>query len=276
VLSFAAVHPKTTEGLPARVVDLHHGLLREQGTTLDWRYALVRLLVASDRTEELVALLRGWIEPAKVDSQWRIALGYLLAEGGKLRDAVAVFDEAQRFDGLGPAEYQVLSDWLLALGANDRRAQARRARYAAMSENELYQFFNSELDKVSGRRGQVPEAVDPEVFVAAEVLLQKAVQPVNYVWRLRNFYRQTKDFRALGCLAHGALGHSQQQVYDWLRRADDLIDEVHEEATCDTLREELATRIVGVCVGVAVMGGEGNGVRVAGGTAVSVSMDSGV
>ncbi|HMQ23143.1 MAG TPA: hypothetical protein PKE00_11675, partial [Planctomycetota bacterium] len=86
--------------------------------------------------------------------------------------------------------------------------------------------------------GPAPE-LDPLVLVKARALFAKAPLPSNEIYVLRNLYRSTKDHRVLEALPKGVVGHTQQAVYALLGQLSIILGEVHEEATCDRLDEEL-------------------------------------
>ena len=64
-----------------------------------------------------------WIAADGPVNRWRLALGYLLAEQGKLAEAIALFEAVAAADELGPAEYRTLADWYMAV---DRREDHER------------------------------------------------------------------------------------------------------------------------------------------------------
>ena len=212
---------------------------------IDWRYHLFRLLVALDRPEALARVLESWIVPAKVESRWRVALGYLLAETGKLDEATAAFEGVERMDELTPDDYQALANWNLVLDRKDAREQALDRHYRVMPEGQLSQVLNQAASRTSRRGSGVPESLDPDTLRALRALLAKASSPASYVWQVDRLYQQTKDFRLLACLANGMIGHTASGVYPFLERIGPVLSNVHEEATCD----ELASRIHEVAAG---------------------------
>lgn len=206
----------------------------------DWRHHLYRLLIVLDRVDVLTATLREWIEPAKVESRWRIAYGYLLAEAGKLAEAATTFEGVAAGDELGAAELAALSDWYLVLHRDADREKSLTARYAVMPEDQLANRVDQELHKVQRSGDSVPESLDPDVLRALRVLLHKASHPANHLWRVERLYSAVKDFRLLECLADGVLGHSEQAVYAFLQQVGSVTNNIHEEATCDTLAARIA------------------------------------
>lgn len=201
----------------------------------NWQQHLFRLLVVLDRVEDLTATLHAWIQPTKVESQWRIAYGYLLAETGKLAEAAAIFEGVAASDELRAPELAALADWYLALHRDADRERVLDARYGVMPEHELAGHIDREIRKLQPAGDQVPESLDPDVVRALRVLLGKASAPANHIWRVQQLYGSVKDFRVLECLAHGVLGHTEQAIYPFLAQISSVTDNIHEEATCDVI-----------------------------------------
>ncbi|MHC5064976.1 MAG: hypothetical protein ACYTG5_13500, partial [Planctomycetota bacterium] len=207
---------------------------------LDWRYQIFRLLVVLDRPQELLAELEDWIVPGKVDSQWQVSRGYLLAELGKVREAVQVFEQVAAKNELGAKEFEILGNWYLVLDENERGEEAMRARYQALPEHVLSQRLYQLSNRLSRQGEGVPESFDPDSLRILQVLLAKATHPQNYIHQVNDLYSKTKDFRLLTCIADGIRGHSAQQVYPFLTQVNQIIQNVHEEATCDMLASRIA------------------------------------
>ncbi|MFQ5506139.1 MAG: hypothetical protein ACE5F1_15305, partial [Planctomycetota bacterium] len=239
ILAYLATRRRAPEGLPERVLALYEESRKKAPEFLDWRYQTFRLLVALDRPEQLARELRTWIVPSKVESRWRIALGYLLAETGKLDAAVKEFEAVAAIDELGPTQYEVLASWYLVLGEQARREKALLARYEAMQDYALASRLDRDAAALSRSRpsqhGNVPRDLDPDTLRVIRVLLRKASQPQHHLHRVKNLYLMVKDFRLLESLADGILGHSPQQVYPFLEQTGSLIGMIHEEATADRL-----------------------------------------
>ncbi len=71
-------------------------------------------------------------------------------------------------------------------------------------------------------------------------LLEKSGNPQNYVYQLAEFYRATRDFRLLEGLSDAVVGHTAGQVYPLLQNMDQVLREVQDEATADSLVERIA------------------------------------
>ena len=248
VMAYCATRRKAPEGLADAAVKLLANLVAEASPekgekapvrATDWRTHLFRILVALDRPEALRGVLEAWIVPAKVESRWRIALGYLRAETGHLEEAAAAFQAVARMDELASAEHKALADWYLVLNREAEREKALLDRYKVMPEHQLSSKLHASARRISRRGGGVPESLDPDTLRVMRALLSKASHPANYIWQINRHYLAVKDFRILECLADGVIGHTASGVYPFLERVGQIIRNVHEEATCDELVERI-------------------------------------
>jgi len=243
VLAYAAVR----RGAPKEIADRTLALYREKtdagSKLLDWRYETFRLLTALDRADDLLAALESFIDPEKVESGWRIAIAYLLAEKGRLSEAAERFEEVGNLEELTEADWAMLADWYLVLGEDVKRARAVEKRYHYAREGDLNRRLQVFARRVRRRGDQVPEDIDPEVFPVLSALLTKTSSPANYIYSIRRIYDSTKDYRLLVSLADGATGHSVDATYPFLTRCAQILANVHEEATCDEVIARLAERM---------------------------------
>ena len=215
-----------------------------------WQHQKYRLLVALDRPAELEKTLTAWVEPAKADNMWRVALGYLMAERDRVPEAIGLFEAVQAADELGPRELRALADWYLVRDQRDRHADALIEALMAEEEHLLSDRLYRMLRPWHERSEAMSRELDPETVNIFKALFRKSQQPRNYINRLREFYRYTRDFRLLECLAEGMLGHSAQQAYPFLAGLQALLDEVRDEASVDSIvrhlgkvRERAGTRV---------------------------------
>ena len=65
-------------------------------------------------------------------------------------------------------------------------------------------------------------------------------KPQSYLWQLQQFYRETRDFRLLAGLADAVVGHTAGKVYPFLQGLSGVLSEVRDEATADSIVEQLA------------------------------------
>ena len=235
VLAYAATRRTTPDGLADRVLALLRARLEAKDKTLDDRYELFRLLVALDRVEELEKALLSWIRPDDVDVTWRVALAYVQAETGRLREAATTLETAATLAELGADEWERLATWYLVLKEDARREHALDRRDAALSEGELSNRLWQEANRVQRRGDGVPPELDPEALRYARALLFRAESPQMQVQPVLRLYGATKDFRLLESLADGLAGHSPEAQYAALEQVTQAISDVFEEATCDAV-----------------------------------------
>ena len=239
VLAYAAVHRKSPEGLADRILEIYDSEDKEHGKLLDWKYQSIRLLIALDRVEQLERTLAAWIAPGKAESRWRILLGYLLAERGKLAAAVQAFEAVATIDELSWKDYEALANWQLILEDETRRKKALADKYRAMPESQLRSRVRAISNKVRRRGNKIPEELSAEDFMVMKFLLRKSSNPQYQLWYIWSTYQQTKDFRVLASIVEGSLGHSPDKLYQILRNLSGYMKQVHEEATCDSLLERI-------------------------------------
>ncbi|MFW6124499.1 MAG: VIT domain-containing protein [Pirellulales bacterium] len=205
-----------------------------------WRQLKYHLLVALDRPKELEAALREWIEPGQAVNHWRLVLGYLLAEQGKITPAIDQFETIREADELGPAEYRVLADWYMAVDRREEHERALIEVYMTAEEWELSNLLARHLQPWQRNEGEMPTELSPEVLRILAALFEKSQSPQNYLGQVRDFYRNSRDFRLLGGMADAVIGHTAGTVYPFLQGMDTVFGEVREEATVDEIVEHLA------------------------------------
>ncbi|MCB9919801.1 MAG: hypothetical protein H6832_15470 [Planctomycetes bacterium] len=212
-------------------------------TTIDGRYHVARFLLASNRIDQLDQRLQTWIAPDEVASRWRILAGYLASERSDLASAIAQFERVLARDELESTELERLADWKLVTGDREARPDVLLAMAMAKPVEDLRSDVWAEYNRQSRRgSGPAPE-FDPDVLFRIRALLTKSSHPANEVWSVRRLYQTCKDHRILEALSCGVVGHTQQGVYGFLGQMSSLLGEVHEEATCDRIDEEIARRL---------------------------------
>ncbi|MCA9240153.1 MAG: hypothetical protein KDA37_08140, partial [Planctomycetales bacterium] len=208
-------------------------------TEVNWRYFKYQLLVALDRPEQLADVLRQWLREDDPLHLWRISLAYLLAEQAKLKEAATLLEAVQDDGELGPSEHRTLADWRLALNEREKYDQAMVEVYAAMPEWQLQNRLWQQLRPWQQYNQPTPGELDKSVFQAFAALLRKSSAPQNYMSMLQEYYRTTRDFRLLACLANAMPGHTPQRVYPLLSSLGGVFEEVREEATVDAMVREI-------------------------------------
>jgi tetratricopeptide (TPR) repeat protein/outer membrane lipoprotein-sorting protein len=206
-----------------------------------WKMFKYQILAALDRPKELERALQSWIKPGDTDNYWRLTLAYLLAEQGKIAEAIKLFETIEAVDELGPQEYRTLADWYMVL---NRRELYERSLVASIKANEEWQLNNWLSQKLQpwqyNNNQPLPSELDKDVMLVFAALFEKSSTPQNYLWQLRSFYVATRDFRLLAGMADAVVGHTAGQVYPFLQNMQSVLSEIRDEATVDSLIEQIA------------------------------------
>ena len=98
-----------------------------------------------------------------------------------------------------------------SLDRRDRHEEALIAVFKTMEEWRLSNWISAKLQPWQRRDGQLPPELDKDVLRVFAALFRKSGSPQNYLWRLREFYRATRDFRLLaGPGRRGGRPHGRQ------------------------------------------------------------------
>jgi len=219
----------------------------ETQARVDARLHKYWLLVALDRGDKLETTLQVWASEASeiARNRWRVPYGYLLAERGKLEEAVKVFGGVESTDELGPAEYRALAGWYLALDDRKRNREARIEAYQVEDEWRIAQPLQTKLRRYQRHGEGIPDELDEEVLLRFAALLRKSTQPQNHLWILREYYEATKDYRILEALPDGVVGQSAKKIYPYLQGLQPTFELIGDEATADRLQSHLRGLLAG-------------------------------
>ena len=227
-------------GLVERVLKyLDAGIAVGGDSGIFWRGAKYQMLVALDRAEELGKSLRTWIRTDEDPAMWRLVLGRLLAEQGKIAEAVGLFETVEREAELGPADYTLLADWYMVL---DRRGDYERVMvdvFTVTGEDQLRNWLSRRRQQWQSRRDGTPGQLDERVLFAFRALLRKSNMPQNNLSHLQQFYKVSQDFRLLEGLPETVIGHTAAGVYPYLSGMRSVLTEVRDEATADEILARL-------------------------------------
>jgi Flp pilus assembly protein TadD len=205
-----------------------------------WKLAKYRLLVALDRLQDLEQALRHWTLQDDADSRWRLALGYLLAEQGRVADAIVQLEAVEAADELTPADYRAFAGWYHVQNQREQHERAAAAVYGTTPEHRLSQIINVKLQPWQRQDAHLPSTLDPEVLRIFAVLFERSAAPQSYLYQVRQFYQATHDFRLLATLADAIVGHTAERVYPFVQGMQSVLDEIRDEATADELLQRLA------------------------------------
>jgi hypothetical protein len=217
----------------------------ERGIALDeeagrWKQVEYWLLIVLDRPKDLEKALQAWVSAGDADNRWRLALGYVLAEQGRVPEAIEVLEAIEAADELGPLAYRTLADWYLAANRREQYERASVAAYRTVDEWHLHRMLQARLWPWQGNEGHPPTEVDREVLLLFAALLEKSSDPQQHLGLLGQWYQLTRDFRLLAGLADAVVGHTAAGVYPFLSGMCPLLAEIGDEATVDELTAHLA------------------------------------
>lgn len=199
-----------------------------------WKAYTYEMLLALDRAKELETTLAQWVKAEPNESQWRLALGFLVAEQGRIPEAIALFEKIEASDDLASTAYRSLADWYMVVDRRADHVKAKVAMYKTMPEHQLSRMIQIKLG-AHQRTDTAPPAFDPEVLLMFEALFAKATFPQNYLWQVQQFYQATHDFRLLAGLADAVVGQTAMRVYPFLAGMRGVLNEVRDEATADEI-----------------------------------------
>ena len=251
MLAHLAVQSKADEKLVARVLGYVDQLIalddaqaavkndeetepprREAGRQLKYL-----LLLALDRPKELEAELTRWTAQNDATHHWRLALGFVLAEQGRLAEAVRLFEQVEFADELASTAYAALADWYLVLNRREHYELASIRRYETIDEWQLHNMLSNLLNpwRYRNENQAPPTELDREVLLMFRAVFSKGSSLSSHQYLLGEYYRYTRDFRLLAVLADAMLGHTAGQVYGMLNQTNQVTQHIQEEATCDEL-----------------------------------------
>jgi predicted Zn-dependent protease len=249
-LTNLAVRRLAPKGLADRVlkyidaaIELEQAATSDEGDeAFDWKTKKFGLLVALDRPDDLEVALRKWIATDEYVAPWQLALGRLLAERGRIDDAIPLFEAVEKKSPLSPNDYETLANWYLV---SDRRPDYERAKvesFQVMQEHQISNWINQRLYPWQRSDTELPRELDERVLFAFKALFRKSQNPENYMYQLRAFYQACRDFRLLQVVPDIVIGRTSQQVYSVLKSLNsNLLVELRDEATADEIIARVKT-----------------------------------
>ena len=202
-----------------------------------WRAAEYGILIASDRSHELLGRLQEWAATETHRTPWTIYLAQLLVELDRLEEAIDLYEVRGDKDLLTVHEWYQLSLWQHAL---DRRAESERSKrmaWARTPSNELQKQLTNELEHWnSGGIEKTPTAPE-NVKERFAILLPKTEHPDHAIRLLANWYKATHDSQLLMSLAPFVTGQSRGKMRDALEYTQSAINDVDQEAGIDAIEE---------------------------------------
>ncbi len=201
-----------------------------------WRNTKFRMLIALDRPDDLDRELREWIRTDVSTAPWRQMLARLVAERGKLDEAIQLFEACEKDKLLSNSDYHMLADWYLV---SNRRAAYERSRIEAFKQNPEHSLSNrlsAESNRWMHSEGRLPSELNENALFSVQALFEKSAQPENYLWQHRQLYGACRDFRLLRMLPDAVLGRTPQQVYSFVQTLQNsTLGELRNEAPADEI-----------------------------------------
>ena len=216
------------------------GIAAEPGEP-DWKAAKFQFLVALDQPKELEAALSAWVKAGDADGRWRTALGYLLAELGRINEAIPLFEAVEKSGDLGFGGYQALAGWYMAVNKPAAHERAEVNAFKAVDDNQLQQLLYAKLRPWQRGGGHVPTELDKDVLRILAALFEKSSHPQNHLHQLLQFYQACRDFRLLAVMTDAVIGQSAGKVYPFLEGMQPVLNELRDEAAADELLARIDT-----------------------------------
>ncbi|MEI8020033.1 MAG: hypothetical protein WCH39_17650, partial [Schlesneria sp.] len=205
-----------------------------------WRMTKFRLLVVLDRPEQLEKELREWIRADVSTGPWRQMLARIVAERGKLDEAIQLFEACEQDHLLSAADYRSLADWYLVVNRRDAYERSRVEAFSQTPEGNLNQLIHQSNNRWQQTNLPLPSELDENTLLVFKTLFKKSAQPESYLWQLRSLYTASRDFRLLQMLPDAVLGRSPQQAYAFIQSLQNqVLYELRNEASAD----EILTRV---------------------------------
>ena len=235
-LMYLAARRDATPQAVSRVLKyIDAGLDRPAEAARPWRLTKFRLLIALDRPDELERELQAWLRADAPTAPWRVLLANLIAERGKIAEAVTLFEVAEKDKLLSSRDVRQLADWYLVLNRRDDYERTRIAAFKLIPENHI----SNVLYQVRNRlryNNKLTSELDENTLFMIRALFEKSSNPENYLSQLRDLYATCRDFRLLQMIPDAVLGRSPQQIYTYLEALrHQLLSELRNEATADPI-----------------------------------------
>jgi hypothetical protein len=216
-----------------------------------WRRIKFQLLIALDRPDDLEGELHKWIRADATTAPWRKSFALLLAERGKLDEAIGLFEACEKDHLLTAGDFRTLADWYQAQNRREAYERARLESFKQLPERYLAQIVQLARNRWwNGNNDRpLPTELDENTLLAFQSLFEKSANPGNYLYQLRDVYAACRDFRLLQMTPDALLGRSPEQIYPFLQNVHSyLLNEMRNESTADEivarlkkLREEKRT-----------------------------------
>ena len=206
---------------------------KDEALAAAWRRTKFQLLVALDRPDDLERDMRAWIRADVSTAPWRKSLALLVAERGKLDEAIQLFEACQKDHLLAAGDYRTLASWYQVVNRREDYERARYESFKILPEPYLQQLVGMARNRWHGYNGRpLPTELDENTLLAFKALFEKSASPGNYIYQLREVYAACRDFRLLQVVPDAMLGRTAEQIYPFLETVKgNLLYEMRNEAT---------------------------------------------
>ncbi len=220
---------------------LDAGIAFDAEQAAPWRALKFQMLVALDRADDLERELRGWSKADVSTAPWRRLLALLLAERGKLDEAISIFEACQKDQLLTADDYRALSLWYQVQDRREAFEKAKLESYKQLPEGQLNRLVSVARNRWCYSQAPLPSELDESVLLAFRALFEKSSNPENYLSQLREIYGACRDFRLLQMLPDALPGRTPQQIYPFLQTVHStVLTELRNEATADEIIARIA------------------------------------
>lgn len=120
--------------------------------------------------------------------QRRQMLARLLAERGKIDEAITLFEACKKNKLLTAADYRMLADWYLVSNRRNEYEQSRIESYRQMPEDTLAQMLYQIQNRWSRNDMPLPSELSEDTLFALKALFEKSASPENYFYQVRALY----------------------------------------------------------------------------------------
>ena len=216
---------------------LDAGIANGGDGAISWRHTKYQVLIALDKPDDLETHLRDWVKTDVSTAPWKKSLALLLAERGKLDEAIQLFEAAEKDKLLSAKDYLTLSAWYQVRDRRDDHERTQYEFYKHLPENQLAQMIYGTVNRSQPHNNHpLSSELDEKTLLAFRALFEKSANPQNYLFQVEQLYLECLDFRLLQVTADGMLGHSPEQIYPYLQGIRGrIIDHVRKEATADEM-----------------------------------------
>ena len=241
ILSNLAIRKSAPDALSEELLAyVQRGMQLPKSDANLWTNRYHMLLLALDRPEELEQSLRKLLRDSNDPVPLQLTLARLLAEQGKIEDAIGLAETAKSISTLSPSDLSTLAQWYLVADRRDDYQQARIDAFASMPEYQISNWLNQNPPPQQRNDESLPSELEEDTLFALQALFEKSQSPSGYSDLLRRHYTAYRDFRLLKMLPDAVVGRTPQQVYPFLNQLNSqVLHELRNEAALDKILQRI-------------------------------------